>query len=349
VISQTLAAFSLTTLIGQPIWKLYKFFSVPGRLDQVKRKNVSITLAVATAVLAFVFLVPLPYRIMCSLEVKPRDAEPVYVSVPGQLAELHVKPGDQVSVDQPLARLVNLELELEVARLEGKRDEYITKLESLQRDRYDDASAALQLPQVEESLAAIEEQLTEKRRDAAQLLLMAPKAGTVLPPPETGDRAEGTGQLPTWSGTPLDRRNLGAYFESSALFCQIGDPRQLEAQLIIDQDDIELVKTGDELAIKIDELPNETFHSTITEIANLDLKISPKRLSNKAGGELITQTDARGVERPMNTSYLARAPIEDDEQLLFLGLRGKAKIYARWQTIAERGWRFLARTFNFKL
>jgi putative peptide zinc metalloprotease protein len=349
VISQTLAAFSLSTMVGQPIWKLYKFFSVPGRLDQVKRKNVSITLAVLTAVLAFVFLVPLPYRIMCSLEVKPRDAEPVYVSVPGQLTELDVRPGDTVATNQPLAKLVNLELELEIVQLEGKRNEYRAKLDSLQRDRYDDPSAALQLPQVQESLDAIEEQLAEKRGDAALLLLAAPVAGTVLPPPETGDRTQGTGQLPTWSGTPLDRKNLGAYLESSALFCQIGDPHKLEAQLIIDQDDVELVKTGDALAIKIDELPHVTFQSTITEIANLNLKISPKRLSNKSGGELITETDASGIERPMNTSYQARAPIEDEDGLLYLGLRGKAKIYARWQTVAERSWRFLARTFNFKL
>jgi hypothetical protein len=51
----------------------------------------------------------------------------------------------------------------------------------------------------------------------------------------------------------------------------------------------------------------------------------------------------------MNTSYQASAPIDDEDGLLYLGLRGKAKIYTHWQTIATRSWRWLTRTFNFKL
>jgi hypothetical protein len=51
----------------------------------------------------------------------------------------------------------------------------------------------------------------------------------------------------------------------------------------------------------------------------------------------------------MYTSYQARAPIDDEDGLLYLGLRGKAKIHAQWQTIATRGWRWITRTFNFKL
>jgi putative peptide zinc metalloprotease protein len=123
----------------------------------------------------------------------------------------------------------------------------------------------------------------------------------------------------------------------------------LEANLIIDQDEIPFVHENDVLDIKLDELPHTTFRTKITEIANLDLQVSPKNLSNKAGGEVITETDESGLERPMNTSYQARAPINDDEGLLYLGLRGKAKIYTRWQTLAERSWRYLTRTFNFKL
>jgi len=50
VVSQTLAFISIASLIGTPLYKLGKFFYVPGKLDKVKRKNVNITLAILAAV-----------------------------------------------------------------------------------------------------------------------------------------------------------------------------------------------------------------------------------------------------------------------------------------------------------
>ncbi len=349
VISQTIATVAITSLIVQPLWKLGKFFYVPGRLDQVKRKNVFWTLAVLGATVAFAFLVPLPYRVMCTLEIKARDAEPVYISVPGQLDAIDVKSGQQVEKDQTLAQLSNIDLELQIAELETQRTAYETRLQNLSRDRFDDVNAALQVPQVRESLAAVEESLREKLADRARLKLVAPVAGTVLPPPDKPAKPDPSGNLPIWSGLPLQKKNLGAFLTESTLFCQIGDPKRLEANLIIDQDDIEFVNQGDTLDVKLAELPHTTFRTKITEIAYSELEVSPQSLTNKSGGELQTQTDEKGLERPMNTSYQARAPIDDDEGLLYLGLRGKAKIYTRWQTIATRTWRYLTRTFNFKL
>jgi putative peptide zinc metalloprotease protein len=349
VISQSIATVAIASLVIQPLYKLGKFFWVPGRLDQVKSKNVYWTLAALTGVLAFVFLVPLPYRVQCALEITPRDAEPVYVSVAGQLEKIDVESGQKVKQGQPLAELSNIDLEFQIAELEGRRDEYRSRLKSLHRDRFEDPSAGMQIPQVQETLAAVEEQLEDKRADLARLNLTAPVAGTILPPPEVPEKTDPGGQLPTWSGLPFQKKNLGALLTESTLFCQIGDPQRLEASLVIDQDDIEFIHKGDTLDIKLDELPHTTFRTQITEIANLDLKVSPKQLSNKSGGGVITETDASGVERPMNTSYQARAPIDDEDGLLYLGLRGKAKIYTQWQTIATRSWRWITRTFNFKL
>ena len=55
------------------------------------------------------------------------------------------------------------------------------------------------------------------------------------------------------------------------------------------------------------------------------------------------------MERPINTSYQARAAIDDTQGALVEGLRGTAKISADWQPIGKLVWRYLVRTFNFKL
>ncbi len=75
VISQMIATASIVSLVVQPLWKVGKFFYIPGRLDKVKRKNVQVTLAVLATVALFVFGLPLPHRVFCALEIKPRDAK----------------------------------------------------------------------------------------------------------------------------------------------------------------------------------------------------------------------------------------------------------------------------------
>jgi putative peptide zinc metalloprotease protein len=348
IIGQVLALVSLYGLVIYPCWSLYKFFSVPGRMDQVKSTNFAISATVVVALVLVILFVPVPHRVLCSLEVKPRGAESVYVSVPGRLEEVYVKPGQSVQKGDRLARLSNLDLELAVAEMAQRRDELYSRQQSLGYQRYRDPKAGMEIASMQESLTAAEEQLREKQADLDKLILVAPASGTVLPPPYLPDRPDPDGRLSTWSGSPLEPRNIGATLTESTLFCQIGDPKQMEAILIIDQADVDFIHHGQATDIKLDQLPGDTFHSEIAEISNLDLKVTPRQLSNKAGGSIATKTDPSGVERPMSTSYQARAPI-DESTLLRPGLRGQAKIHVGWQSLGSRFWRYLSQQFHFKL
>ena len=150
--------------------------------------------------------------------------------------------------------------------------------------------------------------MQEKTRDKQRLRLVAPLAGTVLPPTITTRHEDGEEKLPAWSGTPLDRENVGATLEQGERFCQIGDPKRLEAVMVIDQADRNIVREGQAVDIKLEGFPSTMLHSQIAEIAESELKVSPQRLSSKSGGELATKTDPHtGAEKPMSTSYQARA------------------------------------------
>ena len=79
-------------------------------------------------------------------------------------------------------------------------------------------------------------------------------------------------------------------------------------------------------------------------------RATPKNLASKAGGELATKTDESGVERPWSPSYQVLVfPLDGPDDLLRIGLRGRAKIHARWQTVGQRAWRLVSETFNFRL
>src|SRR5207237_10438606 len=92
-------------------------------------------------------------------------------------------------------------------------------------------------------LESVKEQLKNREDDLNKLRLVAPQAGTVLPPPLLERQGDESVHLPTWSGSPLDPENIGAQLKTGTKFCQIGDPRSMEARLVIDQRDVELLES----------------------------------------------------------------------------------------------------------
>jgi putative peptide zinc metalloprotease protein len=278
--------------------------------------------------------------------------------VSGTLQAVHARPGEQVQ-GQPaaaplLATLINRDVDAAIVALEGRLAQAKAHLAGLELQRNSNEKIGAQLAPARDAVAAVAAELTEARKDKARLEIRAPCSGTLLPPPATEpgetDRhaVRSNGRLPAMSGTPFDPQNLGCHLKTGDLLCLIGDPRQMEAQVIVDQGDIEFVREGQEVEIQLDELPGTTLRGVIDEVSRSDLKASPRNLSNKAGGELATTTDAAGVERPLSTSFQARVRLENPTGLLRLGLRGTAKIHAGRLTLAGRFYRYLSQTFRIK-
>jgi putative peptide zinc metalloprotease protein len=354
-IGQLLALASLWGLIVMPLYQLGKFFYVPGRLEKVKKPRMFASLAGVIAILAAIFFIPLPHSVMAIVELQPHGADPVYIRATkgGCLVEVDVKAGQAVVKGQRLAVLENKDLDLEIAKIEAKEGECEVKLRTLRTlDSYERKTSET-IPQLEDLLASYQKQRKEEQADRDRLTLKADRDGTVLPPPPTPathqDRIEG-GQLPSWSGTPLDEEIHRPFLKEGTLFCQIGDPRKLEAVLVIDQGDIDYVKEDQEVDLKIDALPHDTLHGKIERISISNLKITPQRISTKAQGELASKTDPEtGMETPQSASYQAIVPIDDDEGVMLIGLRGRAKIHAEPLSLGKRLWRMIMNTFNFRL
>lgn len=358
IIGHIIGLAAIAGLVLRPLWKLGHFFWIPGRLEQVKKERVRISLAViGAAILAFLFL-PLPYRILCTLDIEARDAETVYVKVPGTLVEVIYHEGQPVKKGDVIARLENVDLKLAMAELTAHHDDVAAKLESLQRERYKDPTAGADIDHYRQLLDAATKQIAEKQRDLARLELRAPIDGWVIPPKHVPEpQADNNERLATWWGTPLEKRNLGAYLKTGVPFCQVGDPKKLQANLVIDQADVDLVSTrtptepGSKVVIKLDELPHDTFDSDVIEISKHELTVSPREMSHKTGGDLQTKTDqSTGVERPLTPSYEAIAAIDDPDGIIMVGDRGRAKVSSnRWISLGGRVWRWFGQTFHFRL
>lgn len=344
VIGQLIALGAVYGLVVQPLVNVYKFFKVPGRLGNLVRWRMYTTIGVVAAVIAGVLFIPLPSHIYCGLEVQARNAAPVYVDQPGILKQIYVQPGDRVEQGQLLAELSDLALDVIITDRRGQRDAYQAQLVALRNLR-----SSAQVAEAREGLKTAEQQLAEAEDDRAKLKLVAPKAGTVLPPTLVPASPNDTA-LPTWSGSPLKQENLGALLITGSKFCEIGDPRWLEARLVIDQGDVELVEPGQRVEIMLRQSSDFVYVSKIEKKASKELKSSPAHLSSLHGGDLPTKMDQDGVARPIGKVFEVLVPLpEDDHGMLRIGLVGQARITTAPRTLGSRLYRYLSRTFNFEL
>jgi putative peptide zinc metalloprotease protein len=351
IIGQIIAIGAVYGLLLQPLVKIYQFFKVPGRLGKVKRVRMYGTIALLVAVLAAVCLIPFPSRVFAPLEVQARQAASVYAEVDGLLDKVLVQPGDQVRAGQVLAEMRNVEIDLAIEELKGRREELRAELAGLNRTRFTDPRASDQIDTVGKMLASVEQQLIKREEDRAKLHLVAPRDGTVLPPPLVEDRPEFGNQLDTWSGSPFDKENIGALLVTGQKFCQIGEPHRMEARLVIDQGDVEFVLPGQRVEIMLNQSADYVYVSKIENVSNKDLKITPTHLSSLHGGPLPTQMSKSGVAEPLGAVFEAIVPLpeEDPDGLLRIGLVGRAKISTAPRTLIDRLYRYVSRTFNFEL
>lgn len=359
IVGQVIAGVGFFGLVVQPLWQLARFFYLPGRLHKVKKLRVVASAAVVVSVVAAVLFLPLPHSVKCEFEIQPRDAAAVYVEVAGRVEQILVRDGQQVDRGQPIVELSNPDLDLAVLNLEGQHEVTQTRLATIERERFRNDQSGLQIGHISELLATTKAQLAEKERELARLRVVTPVSGTIIPAPPRPARDELVdGRLPTWTGSPLDPKNVGAAYAEGELLCRVGDPTDLEALLVVDQADIDLVDAAMEQAppavkLEADAYPGRHLRSRVEQVARVELKDIPGSLAAQAGGRLETKVDrASGGVRPMSTSYHARVPLDDQgplKGLLCPGMKGRAQIYTQWQSMGQRAFRFVARTFHFEL
>ena len=348
-IGRMLAVFGIYGLIVRPITGIYKFLKVPGRRDEVKSLNIAVTAGVVAVIAAAICFIPLPQRVWCPAELRPRGEETVYVTVDGRLEAILVEANDRVAKGDELARFSNVDLELQIAELEGQESGYRARLASLERERFTDSAAGMEIRTVEESLKSVEEQLVKKRQYQSELVLKAPRSGLVLPSETVDEKPDPSGRLPGWSGSALAKKNIGATFAEGTVLCMVGDPDHFEAVMIVDQSEVEFVQIGQRVDLKLDAFPFETFQGAVNEIAETHIEVGSERLSVKAGGSVPTTTDELGREVPISTSYEVLMQVDDVENVFTPGMRGNARVEVGNRTVGQWLLRLFWQTFNFRM
>jgi putative peptide zinc metalloprotease protein len=339
-----LAVVVLTGLVAGPLRRTVMFVKQAYGSRNMKSRRAVASSLIAAIALVICLCVPFPHRVAAPAMVEPGNARHVYATIAGTIVR-GAQSGEQVRESDPVAVLENLDLQLEIARLQGQRNEQKLHLANLKHRQTRDVAAAAQIPTAEEALADLEERLERRIEDEKRLVIRAPTSGTILPV-RLKPRSYTAGELETWSGLPLDKANRGSRLETGTLLCQIGDPTRLEASLVLDQRDIEFVRAGQEVRVLLDQSPDRVLSGRILEVAEIDLKVTPAELLPE--GTVPTRPDESGVPRPVSTMYQARVALAGAESSVLIGQAGRAKIYTAPLSLARRLSRYLSHTFRFE-
>ena len=360
VIGQIIGAMSLYGLLIMPLWKIAKFFWVPGRIYRVKKVRFYSSLTGLMLILAFCLFVPLPYSVYAPLvlELRQDNATTANLLVPktgGELVEINKRDGDTVKKGDVLVRLRNRALDQELVRLQGElleaKSQY--KMFSTLLDQRD---AAARQQELQERIDALTQMVSARLRDRQLLELKAPIDGVVVSPywkpAKKNDDPTVFDELPEWYGTALLDRNLGLPLQPGTHVASVGDPTKLEALLIVNQSKIDFVQAGQQVKIKLESLPSRTFDGTIERAIDIEhqrMESVPIQLSTKGGGAVPTTSESNGLEKPQSPSFRVRVDVDNDDLMMHVGMTGKAKIHVEPQTLFARLRRLVTDVFNFKL
>lgn len=342
VIAQILGAFILMGMLIVPLKSGISEIQSYSKAGQIRWRRFCIRSLFTLSLLGCLLLIPLPHRISAPALIELKNAKHVYVVTPGFLKSA-ATPQTVLQQGSLIAELQNDEIELETLKLSGQINEQLIRITTLEKRQLDDPEAARELPTAKEQLADLKDQLQQRHTDLQRLRLTAPVSGTLIPAAQKKNFVDEE-SFSNWSGSPLDQENRDCFLERGTLLCTLGDPDQLQARLIIDQEAIEYIETGQPVRILIDEYPGKLLKGTIQEIAEIDIDELHPNLVHRE--EVITEADTKGKHQLSNTSYLALVTLAPSSERPLIHSVGQAKIAVSSESLGQKAYRQLRKTIR---
>lgn len=176
IIGLVMAAFCLISWVTVPILKFVRYLAASPRLDRVRPRALAVSAGLAIVLIILLGVVPFPHGFRAAGVVEASQRTRVVNETAGRVEAVLAKTGDLVKRGQPLLKLQNRELELELAATHGHLDE----IQARWLKAMNDESADLKpLAQLRESVGA---RLAKLQQDTERLTLRARQDGVWVAP-----------------------------------------------------------------------------------------------------------------------------------------------------------------------
>jgi RND family efflux transporter MFP subunit len=250
-----------------------------------KRRRWALIAGVSVALL-FLAAFPLPLRVDGPAVVGPAHSAKVQPELAGLVRTVSVREGDAVKRDTVLGRLADWQYRSELASAQAKYKTAVAQMNHALAGN-DGTEAGIARVQVDYWTAEVA-RATERLE---KTLLRSPIDGLVA--------------------TPHIEDSVGRDLKPGDTFAEIVDTSRATVDVAIDEQDVSLLRPGEEAAVKLEGFPTRTFRGELTVV-------SPR--SQLRGDEHI---------------FFARVSIPNNEGLIRAGMQGRSKIFTAWRPAGE--------------
>lgn len=354
VISAGLTFASVASMIGWPAYRFFKGIIRRGRLPDMNRARTIVTMICLLFVLGFIFLVPVPVNRLkhTGLVVpRPESTDRLFVTVPGILHNIKVRPGQFVVKGEELAVFVNDAVETKLSTAQAdlesntKYHNTLLVLKDRNNDRTEESRIEQEISKTARArdMASIDvESLRKIRRE--KLTLYASRSGVVGMAPKPEDIGK----------TFVDDPNnpiISIYEPSNLSLCVPMIPsefNQLRENIL--QPDKWKNPWSPDITIRVQGSDSRTWKGTIRHLPPSEAKEVPAALSSRAGGPVpVKATENPNQLQPQTQQFLVYVDIVQPDAGIFPGCLGQSKIYLRPETCASWVWRTISDIFDIGL
>jgi putative peptide zinc metalloprotease protein len=176
IVGIVMAVVCLISWVTVPIVRFVRYLAADPRLDRVRARAVAITAGAAAVILILLGVVPFPNGFRAPGVVKAAERTQVVNETAGAVEAILAKSGTPVKRGQPLLKLQNRELELELSLTQARYEEISARLLKAMNSESADMKP---LAQMQDAVSARLKKLTE---DAAKLVITARHDGVWAAP-----------------------------------------------------------------------------------------------------------------------------------------------------------------------
>jgi len=245
-----------------------------------KRRRASIAI-VAAAIALFLIFAPIPLRVAGDATVAPMRTAQIQPEFDGVIRRVLVHEGETVHRGDVIAEMDDFDFRRALAEAEAKYRNSVSEMNHALAIN-DGTTAGIQRSQV--AYWSAELQRAQDRVERAKL--KSPIDGVVT--------------------TPFVENFTGRKLEAGEKFAEVIDTSKATVDVAVDEQDVELLRSGMPAGVKLDSYPTSTFRGNVAVV-------SPKG-------------DAREDQR----IFFARVELPNPDGRVHAGMQGRSKVMAGW-------------------
>ena len=314
-----MAVICVVSWVLVPIAGILRYLGTSPRLYRTRTRAIAVCSATFTLVFAFLFLLPFPNSFKAPGVLKSTDYVVAVNKASGQVAEVITSSGERVSPGDPLLRLTNTELALEIRESQAGLDEAEAQHRKAMHNQQAD------LDPIASRIAFYEKRLRRLRQEQRDLMVKSEVRG-IWVAPDLEDR------IGMWvsRGSPLGEL--------------INDDRFYFVSVVSQTDVSELFAQGiRKTEVKL--VGQANVPMAVTEYATIPMEqtyLPSVALGYAGGGDIAIDTrDAQGV-KTSEPYYQVRALVQSTPEVSLLhGRSGRIRFSLAPKSLAWQGWREL--------